>query len=76
MMVLPPGAAARLAEEAEIQRPARPIVRIMLRARFLAACHALRWLAVLSGEHRIWRVTDHWGFRTSRVFCDCGKEFR
>lgn len=51
-------------------------MRLMLRARMLAWCHAMRWLLVLSTKHRISRVYSHFGFRTYRIFCDCGREFK
>jgi hypothetical protein len=36
----------------------------------------MRWLLAFSAEHRIWRAYSHFGFRTYRIWCDCGKEFR
>jgi hypothetical protein len=46
---------------------------LMLRARWRAFKHSIQ---CGTKGHRIWRVYSHWGFKTYRVFCECGKEFK
>ena len=50
-------------------------MRLMLRARFLAACHEL-WNIRNSPKHRIWRTYRWFGLETISVFYTCGKEFK
>ncbi len=47
---------------------------LMIRARAKAVGHI--WMGFRPGNHRIWRMYKYWGFKTLRVFCECGKEFR
>ena len=53
---------------------------LMLRARWKAWLHVMQFWVMLDmpniARHRIWRVYSHMGFKTRRIFCECGKEFR
>ncbi len=46
---------------------------LMLRARLKALQH-IRFCFPRKGC-RIWRLYSHFGFKTYRVFCECGKKF-
>ncbi len=48
-------------------------MRLMLRARWKALLH-VRFIFPPRGC-RIWRVYSHFGWKTYRVFCECGEEF-
>lgn len=47
---------------------------LMLRARWKALKH-IRFIFPRKGC-QIWRLSSHFGFKTMRVFCECGKDFR
>jgi hypothetical protein len=46
--------------------------RLMLRARWRAFKHTFPFRK----GHRIWRVYSHFGLKTHRIFCECGREFK
>lgn len=51
----------------------------MLRARWKAWLHVMRFWIMFDipgvGNHRIWRLYSHLGFKTYWIGCECGKEF-
>lgn len=62
--------------------PATTPYGLMLRARLKAFLHVwagfkpIYQIVKSQPVCQIWRMYSHFGFRTYRVFCTCGKEFR
>jgi hypothetical protein len=48
--------------------------QLMLHARWQAFKHSIQYF--YHPGHRIWRVYSHFGFKTYKIFCECGKEFK
>jgi hypothetical protein len=49
------------------------MIRLGIWYRLCAAAHVLKHGSFT--DHRIWRVTSHYGWNLKRIFCECGKEW-